>query len=96
MKTWVSSICLSVALAACSQAHVPQRSRIASGELVTCKQVTPTGSHLPRTVCTSAAEREQQQASARAIIEEEQRRRMAEDAMRQTFERQSVPLPNRP
>jgi hypothetical protein len=87
VKTWVALVCLSVALAACSPALVPQRSRVAGGEAVTCRNVVPTGSHLPRTVCTTAAERREQEQAGREMIEEEQRRRMAEETMRRTLER---------
>lgn len=70
MNPLIALIPVSVAIAACSQALVPQRSRVASGEIVTCRDVTPTGSHLPRRVCTSAAERERQQEAARAVLDD--------------------------
>lgn len=94
MYAWVPLILLVMVLSACSsQAHVQQRSRIASGERVTCRQQTPTGSHMPRVVCTSAAERAQQEREGRAMIEEEQRLRAAEDAMRQTMQRERMSTP---
>lgn len=88
VNVWVALVSL-VILSACSHAHVPQRSRVAAGEMVTCRQVTPTGSHMMRTVCTSAAERKQQEQDGRAMIEEERRRRSVEDTMRQTFRERS-------
>ena len=74
--------------AACSQAHIPKSSRITAGELVTCRRVTPTGSHRMQTVCTSAAERDKQEKDSRAYIEEVQRQHQIEESMREAMRRQ--------
>lgn len=84
VNIWVALVSL-IILSACSHANAPQRSRIAGGEMVTCRQVTPTGSHMMRTVCTSAAERRKQEEEGRSLMEEERRRRSIEDATRQTL-----------
>ena len=68
-------ICFS--LAGCNQALVMQDSKIAQNAGVRCRLVTPTGSHRPIRVCTSAAQRTEESARAAADLEhaQEQQRR---------------------
>lgn len=85
MKKWVLLSMMCAIGSACSQAHVPQKSQIAGGQqIVTCRTQTPTGSHRPRTVCTSASERAQKEAEARAIVTEAARNRALEEQWRAT------------
>lgn len=84
----LASSCL--LLIGCSYANVQQKSRIASGERVTCRQVTPTGSHLPRTICVSDAQREQAEQDGREILAEQQRRAALEQSMRESLRREPV------
>jgi hypothetical protein len=60
-----------IALAACSSALVVEQSKFAQAQAqkVSCRQETPTGSHLIRRICTTKAEREEQSARAKQELE---------------------------
>jgi hypothetical protein len=80
MFVLLSAICL---LSACSHAQVPKQSRVAaSSEVVTCRTETPTGSHRPRTVCTSRTQRQKQEQEGRSFIDETKRSGALEDQWR--------------
>ena len=64
----LASLCACVA--ACSPALQPQTGKVASGQVVTCKDVTPTGSNVPRRVCTSAAERAAERDESQRTLEQ--------------------------
>jgi hypothetical protein len=59
-----------LALAACSPALVQEQSKIVQAQGIQCRQVTSTGSHMVRRVCTTKAERDQQSIQAQAGLEE--------------------------
>jgi hypothetical protein len=81
-----------IALTACSQALVMQESRLAQAQEVRCRQVTPTGSHMSRRVCTTRAEREAQSAQAQAELENA----MEHQRNRTLMERSERREPHRP
>ena len=56
--------------AACSPALQQQTGKVASGQVVTCKDVTPTGSNVPRRVCTSASAREAERDESQRTLEQ--------------------------
>jgi hypothetical protein len=57
--------------AGCSAALVPQQGKIASGQAMTCKVTTTTGSNLPRRVCKTQAEREQERMESQRTLEQD-------------------------
>jgi hypothetical protein len=63
-----ASLC--VGLAACSPALVPEQGKVAGGQVVTCKDVTPTGSNVPRRVCSSVSERDAQRSESQRTLEQ--------------------------
>jgi hypothetical protein len=73
----------------CSAALIPHQSPFAKGERVTCHRVTPTGSHLPRRICRTEAQRAQAEEDAKEILAEQQRH-SAEVMRQETFRRESV------
>jgi hypothetical protein len=64
------SIFAVVLITGCSAALVPQQGKIASGQVVTCKSTTATGSNLPRKVCKSEAERAAERDDSQRTLEE--------------------------
>jgi hypothetical protein len=63
-----ASLCVFVA--ACSPALQPQTGKVASGQVVTCRDVTPTGSNVPRRVCSSVSERDAQRDDSQRTLEQ--------------------------
>jgi hypothetical protein len=84
---WVVGL---LGLTACTPALVPRQSTFKQVEQMHCKQVTPTGSHLSKRICTTRSERDADAAQARAELEKamdyQRSREMAEQ-----YERQRVP-----
>ena len=70
ITTRLVAISSSAFVAACSAALVPQQGKIASGQVMTCKVTTTTGSNLPRRVCKTEAEREAERNESQQTLEQ--------------------------
>jgi hypothetical protein len=81
-----------MALTACTNALHVRESKFAQAEQVHCHQVTPTGSHRSRRVCTTRSERESDAAQAKAELE----RAMDYQRNQEMVDRNDQRVPTRP
>ena len=70
MKLCIACVFAVMVLTACSNALVMPESKLTQVEGMRCRQVTPTGSHRPRRVCTTRVDRETDAVKAQAELEE--------------------------
>jgi hypothetical protein len=86
MKVSLFVVATTVALTACSPAHMQEPGKFASASRVVCYDVVPVGSHLKERVCTTTAALNQDSKEAQAVLEAAQQRLrdelMMERAMR--------------
>ena len=87
---WVLGL---ISLSACTTALVPRESTFKQVEQIHCQQVTPTGSHRSRRVCTTRSEREANSAQAKAELEKAMDYQRAQEMVDRTDQRMPTTRP---